>query len=507
MSVDEQLKKAVDILSKKSLQNIVDMVIYPVEPGVFSVLNHEGKITFEYFNKTQESFKIVEQVGKNPVSNQDLRTFGTIEDQRANMFADNGKNSYPFAYERISQVFDHLDSPDLIVLHTPGHYFKEKGGYLGEHGSLDILQSRAPFIISGNCINHLGFVDGHIKAVDVMPTLSNLILKALNLNPNKLSESYNYLLNLDGKQNSELIDRCLISDRSFDRLVVFLLDGCNSNILYSMIQAGELKNLSYLKDNGVALNQGTIASFPSVTLANHTTLLTGYHPGHHGVLHNAWWDRKNQKEIITESPTTWHTSMQYLKDGVKTMFEVLNSNYEDLTTVAINEFADCGATYSTFDLIRNMRTEQLLNASNMASDPLAKSSSKFIENQEYQLASGVDHLAMWQMINILDGSWDQRSFKVPDFAWINLTLTDVSFHEAGPDSEMARHALLDTDERIGRILEKLSAKKLLDTTLFVVLADHGMEETNPLVTGDWDLEMISAGLSFVDESNGFIYFK
>ena len=34
-----------------------------------------------------------------------------------------------------------------------------------------------------------------------------------------------------------------------------------------------------------------MAGLPTVTLANHTSILTGRLPGHHGILHNAWFDR------------------------------------------------------------------------------------------------------------------------------------------------------------------------------------------------------------------------
>ena len=38
-----------------------------------------------------------------------------------------------------------------------------------------------------------------------------------------------------------------------------------------------------------------MASLPTVTLANHTSILTGAHPGHHGILHNAWYDRAHRR--------------------------------------------------------------------------------------------------------------------------------------------------------------------------------------------------------------------
>jgi predicted AlkP superfamily pyrophosphatase or phosphodiesterase len=38
-------------------------------------------------------------------------------------------------------------------------------------------------------------------------------------------------------------------------------------------------------------------SFPTVTWTNHTTLVTGVHPGRHGVLANAYFDREQRKKI------------------------------------------------------------------------------------------------------------------------------------------------------------------------------------------------------------------
>ncbi len=499
------LQQAIDILCSDTLKPIVDMVIHSPESGVFVTQNAAGQTIFERDMGSEDGFRRVGVQGADPLLNQSVFAFDSLQKQRDNMFPENSVNHYPYAFERIAQVFDHKDRPDLIVQHTAGHNYDEKGGYLGEHGSLDITQSRAPFIMSGNSVRSFGFTDGHIKVIDVMPTLIELLNRVLNGQKGELFESIKETL--DGKVNKEIIQDYVALDTSFEHIVVFLLDGCNSNILYSMIQANELPNLKALVNNGIALNQGTIASFPSVTLANHTSLLTGMHPGHHGVLHNAWWDKANNSEIVTESPATWHTSMQYLNSGIMTAFDILAKLTENPTTVAINEFADCGAVYSTFDLMRNNRSEILVTAANIFSDPLGILSEKFKDNQEYQLGSSVDHLAVRQILNILDGHWDSRNFEVPLFSWINMTLTDVSFHEGGPDSQIGRHALIDTDKRIGLVLDKLDSIGKLDKTLFVVLADHGMEETNPLIKGDWDVALQEAGLNFADESYGFIYFK
>ena len=84
-------------------------------------------------------------------------------------------NAYPYAAERILSFFaDPARSPDVAVVHTPRHFFPEQGGHVGEHGSLDVIQSRAPLVLSGAGVRRLGHVDDHARLVDVGPTMAAL---------------------------------------------------------------------------------------------------------------------------------------------------------------------------------------------------------------------------------------------------------------------------------------------------------------------------------------------
>ena len=82
-----------------------------------------------------------------------------------------------------------------------------------------------------------------------------------------------------------------------------------------MAARGEAPNVARLIAMGTAFGHGAMASLPTVTLANHTTILTGAHPGHHGILHNAWYDRARGEQIITNSSATWPTAMDHLAAG------------------------------------------------------------------------------------------------------------------------------------------------------------------------------------------------
>ena len=77
--------------------------------------------------------------------------------------------------------------------------------------------------------------------------------------------------------------------------------------------------------------------------------------------------------------------------------------------------------------------------------------------------------------------------------WVNFTLTDSAFHEGGPHSEIAAASVRDTDARLGEVLDAIERAGAFDDTAFVLVADHGMEETDPAVRGDWDVDLRDAG--------------
>jgi predicted AlkP superfamily pyrophosphatase or phosphodiesterase len=78
-------------------------------------------------------------------------------------------------------------------------------------------------------------------------------------------------------------------------------------------------------------------------------------------------------------------------------------------------------------------------------------------------------------------------------------------HEGGPHSDIAAASVRDSDGRLGEILGAIETAGVFDDTAFVLLADHGMEETDPAVTGDWGVALRDEGLTFRDEGYGFLY--
>src|SRR5207237_152887 len=96
-----------------------------------------------------------------------------------------------------------------------------------------------------------------------------------------------YLAVQDGEALVDVLD----PSEQPQHVVGFLFDGTNSNVLYDMCARGEAPNVARLIETGVAFGHGAMSSLPTVTLANHTSIITGAHPGHHGILNNASYDR------------------------------------------------------------------------------------------------------------------------------------------------------------------------------------------------------------------------
>lgn len=497
VDVERLRAAALDVLLSRELEPIVDLVAWR-ENGHYHAATNEGHVQFVGHDDgvgatgaPRRRFERTDGSGTEPLARQDLDAFVGIEAERTNPHTTRGHNSYPFAFEHLAQVFDHPDAPDLAVVHTGSHYWGDQGGHLGEHGSLGILQSRAPFIASGAGVPRRGMADSSCRLIDVAAVVMELL--AGDRRP-----WWAWLPGTDGSLPCDVV----AAPGGAGQVVAFLLDGTNPNVLYDLVARGLAPNLQALVDGGLAFSGGAIASFPTVTLPNHTAILTGRHPGHHGILHNAWVRRSTGEQVVTNSPATWATSTRWLGRGVETLHHVVHRAFPGCATISLNEPCDAGADHSVFEQVR--RGEPLDRAP--GPDELPDATQRFVRPvKDYRWASRADHSAVEQFRSIWSGSYRGREWPVPKFSWVNFALTDAAFHEGGPYSEIAAASVADTDRRIGRIVDAVDARGERDRTAFVVVADHGMQLADTAVTGDWDAALRDAGVDARDEGYGFLY--
>src|SRR5439155_24517825 len=78
-----------------------------------------------------------------------------------------------------------------------------------------------------------------------------------------------------------------------------------------------------------------------------------------------------------------------------------------------------------------------------------------------------------------------------------MPLTDGVGHDYGPHSAGIRAALDEADLRIGRILETLQSRSLLEDTLFIITADHGMAPTDASLKAMQVRAVTDAGLKAI----------
>ena len=472
-------ERALEVLLGDELSDVVDMVLL-ARDGVIEAHARGGSVGF-----TAEGAGWVR--GRDPLARQDAGAFSPLEAELAGVRPLNADNHYPHAYASAAQLFDDPRAPDLAVVHTPAHNWEERGGHRGEHGSLDVVQSRAPLVLAGPGVRSLGSIDAHARMVDVAPTLAALAGVAP----------------VDGgllkRQDGRVLNEVLANGERPRRIVAFLWDGTNANVLHAMVEAGELPNAARLMAEGTTFGRGLMASFPTVTLANHTTALTGVHPGHHGILHNAYFDRQTSRQIITNAPQTWHLARNELRSDVETIFEAIARSGGGFTA-AVDEPSDRGAGYSTFDLFRSGEVRAVEGALPDASS-LPGATQEFVNlKREYSFSSSADAMAVVQAKRLWAG---EDGNPTPAFMWVNLILPDAGNHAGGPYSDIGHAALRDTDVRMGEILDALDWGG--GTTAFALLADHGMEESDPECKGDFDDALMRAGIPFRDEGYGFIY--
>jgi len=481
-----QRDRALQVLLSRDLEPIVDMVGWSRADDAYEVASADGAVRFRRDAGMDGGFLIESATGQNPLAVQDQTRFVGLEAERAMPHPSRRLNSYPHAFEQFAQLFDHPSAPDLCVIHSASHNWADQGGHLGEHGSLGVVQARAPFIVAGAGVPRLGMADIGCRLIDVAPTTLRLL--AADHDPDQPLLSH---------QDGSVIDALVDGPGQARYLIGFLWDGTNPNVLYDLAGRGEAPNVARLIGEGAACRFGALASLPTVTLANHTTILTGSHPGHHGILHNAWVDRHTGAQVITNSPATWATSMQWLNPGVQTMHHAAKRARPG-TTASINEPCDAGADYSTFGLVRN--GERPLPAP--GPDDLPDATTRFVRpSKDYRWASRADHTAVEQFHRV----WGNADATPPVFTWVNFTLTDSAFHEGGPYSEMAASAVRDSDARLGRIFEVVERAGVWEDCAFFLVADHGMEESDPAVRGDWDAALAEAEVVVRDEGYGFLY--
>jgi hypothetical protein len=476
-------------------------------PGAYEIWSARGLVRFQRVigDDGALGFEVLEVVGENPVANQDPLALATLAEEKraaaaggfdadnaARRFIAPAQQSYPFAYERVAQLFDSPNAPDLAV--SPRDWCQ--GTQPGTHGGLHVRQARAPLWLAGPGVKR-GVYALALRSVDVAPTCLAALgfprVDGCDATGRTASERGVapdvYLARQDGRAATELLDEAAPRPR---RLYVFLLDGLHQTELEERLarDPSALRNLRRLRESAAVLAGGQIVNFPSITWPSHTALGSGAWCGHHDVVNPTYYLRASRETV---SPQGRQAGTEcYASGAVESLYEAFHRvRGPRCMTAAIYAPFGRSAKHAVLEgrnLCERGRVKELTARLSADQNPRWAREFKAVADE-----SVVDTRGVAQVIEL----FTRDDLPPPDFVYHELVLTDGAGHDYGPHADGLRDALDESDRRIGRVLALLDEAGLFEETLFVVTADHGMAPQDVSLRANPTAHVLDAGLAAV----------
>ena len=470
------------------------------DTGAYEVWSQRGMVRFRRLVDDDGAlqFEVLEVVGENPIAAQDPLALNTLALERA-AAADSGFNArhaerrfiapehqtYPFGYERVAQLFDSPNAPDLAV--SPKDWCA--GNQPGMHGALHVRQARAPLWFSGPNVR-VGRHELAARSIDIAPTALHALgfptIEGVDASGTPSSDVY--LARQDGRVLHEVLDHEAPTPQ---RLYVFLMDGMHQTELEERIHHDRYRfpNLHRLWERAAVLAGGSMVNFPSITWPSHTSIVTGTWCGHHGVVNPTYHLRETNETV---SPQGLQVGTErFASRSVESLHEAFHRRDPEALTVAIHAPFGRSAKHAVLEgrnLCDRVAVKEL--TIEFAADMNPRWAD---EHPAVASESLLDTRGLAQIIELLR----RDDLPVPSFVYHELAVTDGAGHEYGPHHDGLVDALEETDRRIGHVLAELDRRGLFDDTLFVVSADHGMAPQDVALNANAAAHVLDAGFEAI----------
>ena len=269
------------------------------------------------------------------------------------------------------------------------------------------------------------------------------------------------------------------------RVLIVAFDGLQP----SQVRADLAPNLAAFADGGVTFARNHPV-FPTVTRINVASLVTGRHPGAHGLAGNTVVMRDYDPHNILEA-----MEPQLSRVAERTGDVLLTPTLADILHAQGQEFIAVGVGTSGNAYVQNPRAETLGGATIHPEFCMPRDlHEEIVERfgpwpaketpQEPSTVSQMEHGAKVLTEYVLA----ERS---PAVALIWFSEPDSSNHKAGVGSALSNRALAAADEQFGRIIAWLERNGNLDETDVIVVSDHGYATIDHVV--DVEAELQAAG--------------
>lgn len=218
-------------------------------------------------------------------------------------------------------------------------------------------------------------------------------------------------------------------------LVLISIDALRADYLGK----GDTPNLDRLASDGVRA-EWMNPSYPALTFPNHFTLVTGLRPDHHGVVHNTMRENGLGDFRVAD--------LEAVGDGRWWRAEPIWVSAEKAHLPTAIWAWPGGA--ARIDGVRPSRWKPY--------------------DESVSAARRADEVAAWLQEPVATR---------PRFAALYLEMVDGAGHDFGPDAPQTRAAVREVDAALGRLLDALAGKGLLDRINLIVVSDHGMATVAP----------------------------
>lgn len=276
------------------------------------------------------------------------------------------------------------------------------------------------------------------------------------------------------------------------RVLIVAFDG----LLPSQVRADLTPNLFNFAEDGVTFARNHPV-FPTVTRINVASLVTGRHPGSHGLAGNTVVMRDYDPNNVVEAMEPVLTRVAEETGEVllvPTLADILHENGEEYVAVGVGT---SGNAY-----VQNPRAEALGGAT---------------IHPEFSLPRGpheqlIERFGSWPATTSPNVPQMENGARVlieyvlaerkPTVALIWFSEPDSSNHKAGIGSVLSNSALASADEQFGRIIGWLEDSGTLEETDVIAVSDHGYATIDSVV--DIDVELRKAGFPHGSQPGGVL---
>lgn len=263
-----------------------------------------------------------------------------------------------------------------------------------------------------------------------------------------------------------------MAERRLGRLVVIDIDGLRRDVFRSALEVGDLPNVGRIvggREGRAACHVDALSTAPSITFAAQASIVTGQHPGVHGVPGNECFDRLGR--ISDGNPRHFGFDVGdtlAIDDAVRVFTDGLASKFLSRETPTLYELATARGLHSV--VVHHM---------------YARGADVWLPPEVVELARFTRGRGV---LGLEAGAYDDRMLdrlirhlhagSRPDLLTAYFMGLDHHSHAHGPGSQPA-YLREVVDPGIGRLLDALATGGMVDDTLFVLVSDHGQIEVTP----------------------------